>query len=36
MVNGRYMPPELPGYSIEMKAESRARFRFPDGADWQF
>jgi L-fuconate dehydratase len=33
--NGRYMPPQLPGYSIEMHAASRDRFHFPDGAAWQ-
>jgi L-fuconate dehydratase len=31
---GAYMPPKQPGYSIEMKAESRATYRFPDGAFW--
>jgi L-fuconate dehydratase len=28
MVNGRYMPPQRPGYSIEMKPESLARYEF--------
>ena len=32
---GRYMPPTQPGYSIAIKAESRARYRFPDGEIWQ-
>jgi L-fuconate dehydratase len=32
--NGRYMPPTLPGYSIEMKARSRAAYRYPDGPSW--
>ncbi|MDE2791069.1 MAG: fuconate dehydratase [Paracoccaceae bacterium] len=32
--NGRYMPPESPGYSIEMHPKSIARHRFPDGAEW--
>jgi L-fuconate dehydratase len=27
--NGRYMPPEMPGYSIEMKPESLDEFEFP-------
>ncbi len=32
--DGRYMPPSKPGYSIEMKAESLARFTYPDGPAW--
>ncbi|KQR78770.1 fuconate dehydratase [Burkholderia sp. Leaf177] len=32
--NGRYMPPETAGYSIEMQADSLERFHFPDGAGW--
>lgn len=36
VMNGdRYMPPTAPGYSIEMKAESLARFEFPGGAAWR-
>ncbi|MEZ5941531.1 MAG: L-fuconate dehydratase [Planctomycetaceae bacterium] len=35
MKNGRYMPPEAPGYSIEMLPESRERYEFPNGAAWQ-
>jgi L-fuconate dehydratase len=31
---GRYMPPEMPGYSITMKPRSLARFEFPAGAAW--
>jgi len=31
---GRYMPPEKPGYSIEIFPESLAKFTFPDGAAW--
>jgi L-fuconate dehydratase len=31
---GRYMPPMKPGYSIEIKPESRAMHRFPGGAAW--
>lgn len=31
---GRYMPPRKPGYSIEMHAESLARFEFPGGSEW--
>ena len=32
--NGRYMPPEMPGYSIEMKPESLIQFEFPVGRIW--
>ncbi len=32
--DGRYMPPEAPGYSIEMKRESLDHYAFPDGAAW--
>lgn len=35
IVNGRYMPTNTPGYSIEMKPASLERYRFPDGAAWQ-
>lgn len=35
IVNAHYMPPESPGYSIEIKADSRARYAFPGGAAWQ-
>ena len=35
MQNGRYMPPKLPGYSIEMKPASLDRFEFPTGAVWK-
>ncbi len=31
---GRYIVPQMPGYSIEIKAESLAEFQFPDGAAW--
>jgi L-fuconate dehydratase len=33
--NGRYMPPQLPGYSIELHAASLDEFHFPGGAAWQ-
>jgi L-fuconate dehydratase len=33
--NGRYMPPARPGYTIEMHADSLARFEFPGGAGWK-
>ena len=32
--NGRYVPPSVPGYSIEMKPESRRDYAFPEGAIW--
>ena len=32
--NGRYMTPEMPGYSIEMKPESLDEFEFPVGRVW--
>ena len=32
---GRYMPPERPGYSIEMKPQSLDRFEFPTGEAWR-
>ncbi len=31
---GRYVPPEEPGYSAEMKLDSLDRHRFPGGAAW--
>lgn len=31
---GRYMAPTLPGFSIEMKPESRAAYAFPNGCAW--
>jgi L-fuconate dehydratase len=33
--NGRYMPPAKPGYTIEMHADSLARFEFPNGPAWK-
>jgi L-fuconate dehydratase len=32
---GRYMAPQKPGYSSEMKAQSRAEFAFPSGPVWR-
>ena len=32
---GRYLAPERPGYSVEMKDASRAEYRFPDGSAWK-
>jgi L-fuconate dehydratase len=32
--DGRYVVPEAPGYSSDMKAASIAEFRFPDGPAW--
>jgi L-fuconate dehydratase len=31
---GRYMPPQRPGYSIEMSAETLERYQYPGGAVW--
>jgi L-fuconate dehydratase len=31
---GRYIAPSKPGYSIQIKPESRQKYRFPDGAAW--
>jgi L-fuconate dehydratase len=33
--NAHYMPPQLPGYSIEMHAASLAEYAYPDGPVWQ-
>lgn len=33
--NGRYMPPDQPGYSIEMKPQSLADYTYPDGKIWK-
>jgi L-fuconate dehydratase len=33
--NGRYVPPERPGFSVEMKPESIARHEFPNGEVWR-
>ncbi|WP_051620176.1 enolase C-terminal domain-like protein [Haematomicrobium sanguinis] len=35
IVNGRYQAPLTPGASTEMRPESIATFRFPDGIFWQ-
>ena len=35
MRNGRYLPPERPGYSIEMKRESLDAHEFPGGPAWR-
>jgi hypothetical protein len=32
--NGRYMTPERPGYSIEMRPGSLKEFKFPIGKAW--
>jgi L-fuconate dehydratase len=31
----RYQIPTMPGYSAEMRPESLARYRFPDGDEWR-
>jgi L-fuconate dehydratase len=33
--DGRYLVPEAPGYSIEIKPASLAEFAFPDGPAWR-
>ncbi len=33
--DARYVVPTKPGYSAEMRPESLARFRFPDGDEWR-
>ena len=32
---GRYLVPDAPGYSIEMRPESLAALAWPDGAEWR-
>jgi L-fuconate dehydratase len=31
---GRYLVPTAPGYSSEIKPESRLEYRYPDGPVW--
>ena len=33
--DARYVVPSQPGYSAEIRAESLARYRFPDGDEWR-
>jgi L-fuconate dehydratase len=33
--DGRYVAPRAPGFSTELRAESRARFGYPDGPAWR-
>ncbi len=33
--NGRYLVPEIPGYSAQMHAESIERLTYPSGAEWR-
>ena len=33
--DGHYMPPQQPGYSIEMRPESLRDYAFPDGPVWR-
>lgn len=33
--NAHYLPPKMPGYSIEMRPESRRDYEFPNGAAWR-
>ena len=32
--DARYMPPLAPGYSAEIRSESRRRYRYPTGEAW--
>jgi L-fuconate dehydratase len=32
---GRYIAPQAPGFSAQMRAESLADFAFPDGPAWR-
>jgi len=32
--HGRYLAPQLPGFSAEMCPQSLAQYRFPDGPAW--
>jgi len=34
MRRGRYMPPAAPGYSSEIKADTRQAYRYPEGVEW--
>ncbi|WP_100445819.1 enolase C-terminal domain-like protein [Glycomyces xiaoerkulensis] len=34
VVDGRYRPPTQPGYSVTLKDESIAAYRYPDGVAW--
>jgi L-fuconate dehydratase len=34
MRGGRYLVPEAPGYSVEMRPESVEEYEFPEGAAW--
>ena len=33
--DAKYVLPTRPGYSAEIRPESLARFRFPDGDEWR-
>jgi L-fuconate dehydratase len=35
MRDGRYVPPQAPGLGVEMKPESIAAYRYPDGRIWR-
>jgi L-fuconate dehydratase len=35
MRGGRYVAPEAPGYSIEMRPQSLEEYAFPGGAAWR-
>jgi L-fuconate dehydratase len=35
IARGRYLMPEMPGYSIKIRPESLEKYRFPDGEAWR-
>jgi L-fuconate dehydratase len=35
VVDGRYVVPHAPGYSIDMHPESYAALAYPGGSEWQ-
>ena len=35
VARGRYLAPGKPGFSVEMKPESRAEYAFPNGPVWR-
>jgi L-fuconate dehydratase len=35
MKDGIYMPPDAPGYSIEIQCESLKRYEYPAGEEWR-
>jgi L-fuconate dehydratase len=35
VAGGRYLAPEKPGFSVELKPESRTEYAFPNGPVWR-